>query len=668
MPAEGVLESWEIFPENSFNVIWDRGTSYPENRHIKIVSSSFYPLYDEYSDFKISVNTTFLNNVAAFINVIGDNYENGTIYPASDGVMNSYLVFQNLENLPAGDYMVQVDYALKGKVSGTSDFWRPIESRYVILRLKVTGSGAGIIKTEKQNYVVYYDKDTHSLSGDTQVNIINNTDGKSLYILDTTNRIYPTSEFVNSFTLELFESAVLPDNGVLELSISLLDWGTAVRLWQFNVTIYIIDQSITISPSRLDYYVRKNVNEILTKDINIHNPNNVAFALTAPDWLSVSQTSGSSSGVINVANVSPLTMDIGTYQGSIKVIYLDKEILIPVTLIIVETFDHNFDEDYNFCLDAKILKVLKNKTNAFFAKITLRMKFFIDGQDVITEVPYTIPYFKDIINLNVGEKVHNAFVKNRKSILEEGTIAYHFDNKIHLYPALVDIKIEELDANYEQVNSETIGTKKFYPGKRPLGFPFLTNNLQRSYYQGQKIILSYISGLVKSDNILDVVTSSNGLPNDVIARVKIEDDENKINFSSKKIIKAEIGPEIIYYNMNEVVSPVFIQWENQNLSPESACFTGGYTLPIEYTHLTQKNMFSGEPQKYETLSNAKLLINTGFILKAERNSINEIVKSLFCIIQIDNQYYKGHCISSKLIKEDNKRQLVEFDLEFEIKD
>ena len=662
MPIYGDLESWEVYSEDSLNVVWAHGSPYPSPRRIHIISSDFTPIMQDYSDFKIEIRTLFYNNAFPFIEISGDYYENGVIYPASDAPLSTYLSFLNLGNFPQGEYQVALSYTLKGKRGSA---WKVIRTKNISLKLTITGASTPQITTDKQQYICYYDKITGAFSGEKTVNILNNNDNLNLSF-EPESTFVPKGPFVNQFELELGTLPMLPESGQKEVSGYITQNGN--RIVVFRVIIIIIDNNLAVTPTSLHFFVRRNNNEILTKPINIVNPGNISFAVSGPNWLSLSQTSGSSSVVINVSNVSPLTMDNGVYNDNVVINYLSKNIVIPVKLEIVTSTSHNFDEEYNFCLDAKILNVFKYDSKAFFSRITLKMTFVENNQSIVVEVPYIIPYFQDKVQLNVGEKIHHAFKKNRKSILEEGTVAYNFDNKIHLHPASVEIKVEELDTNNAVVYSENIPSKRFYPGKKPKGFPFLTNHLMRSHVEGAKTIISFISGLVTAENILDVSVSSAGLPNEVIARVKIEDEENKINFIPKKTIQATTGPAIEIYNLNTDDEKVFLQWENQNFAPESMTFTGDYTLPEEFTHLTQKNMFSGIPEKYETLTNQKLLINTGFILKAEKEMISEIIKSLFCIIQFGDKFLRGHCVSSKLVKEDKKRQLVQFDLEFEIKD
>lgn len=669
MSIPSTLSRWSVIPQNSLNVAWSHGSPVPAPRHIKILASDFLEIMDSYSDFKIVVTALYKNNAPHFIEIDGDYFSNGEIYPATLSDIDNYLVFKDLENIPAGNYTVNVTYRLAGLKGGEWDY---INHGFVTLNLNISGSGQPIIKAEKSVYTCYYDKVKQTLSGDTIVTVLNNNPPKLISFTNDGTFEALIGELQN-FTLSLNNTSGLPENGektiIGKINIPQSPnqpLGTVISV--FEIKIIILESSITLTPDRLDFYSKKSLGEIISKEFSIINPNNLPFAITSPDWLDLSVTSGSSTTSVAVKNVNPHTLADGFYQGAIKVLFGDEEASLAVSLEVVSTFTHNFDEDYNFCLDSKVLTVLKNDKSAFFAKITLKMTFKDDYNDVIVDVPYQIPFFRDLVTFNVGAKIHSAFLKNRKSILEEGTVAYSLDNKVHLHPAKVVVVLEELDANWEVLNNQEITSRLFYPGKKPKAFPFLTNHMVRSYYKGQKLILSYLSGLVKSSDIVDVVVTENGLPSNAIARVKVEDGEGKINYDLVKVFKTQDTEPIIYYNMDSDATIVHVQWENQNLSSESASFTGDYTIPLEFTHLTQKNMFTGNVEKYATLSDNKIMINTGFILKGEVGMIEEIINSKFCILQIKGVEYKGHCVSSKFVREDKKRQLVEYDLEFEIND
>ena len=66
------------------------------------------------------------------------------------------------------------------------------------------------------------------------------------------------------------------------------------------------------------------------------------------------------------------------------------------------------------------------------------------------------------------------------------------------FPAVISGTVEELDADYNIKNSETLTEIKFFAGKKPLGYPVLTNNLVRRRSADSKVIFSFIHTILNT--------------------------------------------------------------------------------------------------------------------------------------------------------------------------
>lgn len=654
MPAEYDF-SYDYSGTGNFS--WNIGDAFPATQIVTVRHMRPHLQYPDYGDFRLRVIINCANTQIEWLSCTGSGLSGGIKYPL--GMQSTFnFDFQNLISLTSGSYNVVLIFVLEGKYNG---YWNEIDLLELDWQLTVVNSNP--IKTEKQLYTVYYDKSANSISGELNVNILNNTGGDSLDFEGDGTTFSPVPPFTNSFNLALGSAVLLPTTGEYLMNAFIRKSGQ--RIWAFQIKVVVIDAPIVVTPLSLSFWVKKSSNEVKTQVLSVLNLFSKAFTITSPSWLVLSQNSGSSTVDINVSNAEPNTLEAGIYNGEIKLFYDDKVITIPVILEVFSFFTHNFNEEYNFCLDQKKITVFQNNDTARFIKITATMVFRTPTETKTLVVPYTIPYFNQQAYLDIGKNIHRYFLKNRTSIFQEGTLIYHFDNKVHLYPCQLDLKIEELDADFNALYSESILGKKFYPGKRPKLFPFMTNHGLRSRVYDSKVIFTFIAGLVTPEELFDIPVTQNGLEPGAMARAKVERFENKITFGDKKTVDAA-GKSISFYQFPDGRNLINVQWENQNLCPEWITLRGVSSKSEDFTHIFQDNVFTGGSEKFDTTAVQTITLNTGFILKAEEAVISELMFSKFCILEMNGQYIKAAPSSAKIVTEDTTKQLIEFDLEFKV--
>ena len=658
MPAEF---EFKLNYSGSNSFAWNTGDPQINSPTAEIIHRFPELKYPQYSGFRLRIIILHYNTQVEWLICTGDRIYNHIKDPLTVN-SNVVLTFQNLGDLPTGNYFAEIFYWIEGH-NGTN--WTGLESREMNFNLVITNGVP--TKTEKDLYTVYYNKSTNSISGETVVNVLNNDTNTELFFEGDGSTFHNGNSFIDNFELQFASSNLLPFQGeyLMNAFLRKLENGYYRRIYPFKVKVIILDADVVVSPQFLDFEVRKSIQEIKTFPISVINPFNKAITITGPSWLTFDPPAGNSTFNFNVSNINPIHLDGGIITGNIEVKYEEVTILIPVKMWVLEFFTHNFQELYNFCLDQKILRVYKNLADARFVKITVTMKFRTPTETKDLVIPFKIPYFQDKAALEIGKKIHRYFLKNRTSIFEEAALIYHFDNKAHLYPCEASFTIEELDINQFSIYEESFGGIKFYPGKRPKYFPFLTNFGVRSRDYNSKHIFSFISGLVTAEELFDINVTKNGLEPDCIARVKVEKWENKISFPDETIITAG-DKSLVYYNLPDGKDVINVQWENQNLSPESITFRGLSNKPKDFSHLFQDNVFTGESEKFDTTAVRTINISTGFLLKAEEALIDELMYSKFCILEFNGKYIKSAPSSSKLIFEDISKQLIEFDLEFKI--
>lgn len=641
---------------------WKTGDPSPVSQRVEITHRFPFMGYPDYNDFRLRVLVSPYNTAIDWLKISGGGIVGGYKYPISASNTVLYLDFQNLDLFQSGDYQSDIIFFLEGN-DGTG--WYGLESVSLSFYLNIT---AGIqIKTEKDLYTVYLNKSNQTISGETTIGILNNDAGTELFFEGDGSTFYPGNSFTEQFELQFASGNLLPYDGeyVMDAFLQRMENGVKKRIYPFKVKVLIIDAVVVVNPKSLKFEVRKSIQEIKNLTVSVINPFGKAIAITGPNWLVIDPAEGNSTFDFIVSNINPVTLSGGIITGNIEVKYDAITMVVPVELKVIEFFTHNLQEQYNFCLDDKEISVYKNREAARFTRITATMKFRTPTETSELVIPYLQPYFQDKAKLSIGKKIHRYFLKNRKSIFEEGTLIYHFDNKVHLYPCEASFKIEELDINQVSIYEESFSGIKFYPGKKPKFFPFLTNWGIRSRVFDSKHIFSFISGLVTAEELFNINVTKNGLEAGCIARVKVERQENKISWTDEKSILAG-GQTLKYYNIIEGKDLINVQWENQNLSPESFTFKGLSAKSNEFSHLFQDNVFNNTSEKFDTTAVRTLNVNTGFILKAEEGLIEELMFSKFCILEMNGKYITASPSSSKIVTEDKSRQLIEFDLEFKI--
>lgn len=319
------------------NFSWNIGDAFPATQTV-VVRHRFPQLqYTDFDDFRLRVIINCADTQIEWLSCSGTNFNAGIKYPLGvESILN--FDFQNLISLTSGSYNVNLIFVLEGK---NNDYWNQIDLLELDWRLTVVNSNP--IKTEKQLYTVYYDKSTSSISGDLNVNILNNTGGDSLDFEGDGSTFSSVPSFTNSFNLALGSAVLLPATG--EYLMNAFIRKSSQRIWAFQVKVVVIDAPIVVTPLNLNFWVKKSSNEVKTQVLSVLNFFNKAFTITSPSWLVLSQNSGNATVDINVSNAEPNTLEAGVYNGEIKLFYDNKVITIPVVLEVFSFFTHNFNEE-----------------------------------------------------------------------------------------------------------------------------------------------------------------------------------------------------------------------------------------------------------------------------------------------------------------------------------
>ncbi|AZA49592.1 hypothetical protein EG346_16015 [Chryseobacterium carnipullorum] len=668
----------EQFPENPYSpdyieastlttsVNWQHGNALPADVKINVVAS--HQSLGSYDSFKIDLFGN-VNNTAIYPIDITDGNNIISEFVSAGGYFNknAFIKFKDLGLLDAGSYPVEIFFTYYGINNGMAVY---LTEAAVFFTLNVQGVPDSIT-TDKDEYTLIFNRQNNSLTGDLNININGNVNDSPLRFfnyLEIFKNVDPILN--NSVVLEektpLISNSNLPLEGEYEISSAIFKkivGGPYVNVKSFLINLIVVNGDMMITPKNLNFSLIQTAGEVKEEVLKIINPYNKDFTIEGPYWLEFSIDSGSQSEEVTISTLNSSNLPIGDISDNILIKYEDKTISIPVSLSVISFIFLSGMETYNFCLDNKIINFIKRELTARYVKSTLSIKFQSEDETVSMVVPLTVPYYNERASFDLGGKIHQYFLRLKKSILKEEKKPGKFDNKLWMYPAEVKILVEELDVDYNVVHAENVAAIFFYPGKKPAAFPLLSNNLIKQRVAGSKYIFTYIQGLILPNKI--GIGTPNVLPDGLVTRVKIEDDEEKIIFPRKKIFQITDDKQVVYYTIpNNGPQVINLQYENQNLCPESFSFTGHLKKTPEYSHVYDQNVLSSIKEKYDVTKITTWTINTGFILEKCTQIIDEIIMSKLCYVEIDNVIHRGFVVSQKIVAADTSLELIQFDLDF----
>lgn len=626
--------------------------------------ASQYPGYVDYRiEYIIDKNQVTIsgNEVSSISNTINHNVTSALLD----------INFNNLDTLSIGNNGVSIFFQLQGYSTGIeagSEQWVNLDFIEHYLIINVTPEIS--IQPDKYIYNIQYLKSTNTFSGDTLITLLNNADAENCSVELSQSAQYfaiADASFSTSTNIiagaDLAQLATVTANPLGILAVLKNSAGTTIANFSLKVTI-LENDNITANISSAEFELVKSKSEVKTQKFNLSNPSGKSFSITAPSFVTVSPSSGNTSAEITISTVNSSTLNLGDYSGDIVITFdTTKTIVIPITLSVINFFSSQLSSDFNFCLDKKLMKFYKIDEAGVFVRALLTITFRTPTETKTVERSYVLPYFEGKAEMDIGAKIQTYFLKYIKNILAEANVSQYFNQKVWYYPVSVTGTVEELDADYNVKNSETLTEIKFFAGKKPLGYPILTNNLVRRRSGDSKVIFSFISGVTNINDFGANFTNYAVVPDRVAVAFKTETADQLFTWPSIKQFNIGVNPIkiITVPNNNQTVNMAFY---NSNLVPDWLTITGDFKISDDYTHTISRNVIYGNEEKFDSEKTKTLTINSGFILKSELEILDEIAESKLIFIEINGKYYKGILTTNKIGKEDSTEELISRDLEF----
>lgn len=612
MPGESIVlgDAFPIFQ----TINWNRANPFPGFENIQVVS------YEGADSLRFDLN--YLNTSKKWLKIAGQ-VDVGYLDPWD---VNPLVITTDfLDELPNGQYKAIVIFS-----------WTPLSGNDFVkqgeLVINITGTPPTQISTDKIVYNLLYNRSDNSLTGNSLVSIINNTDLNLLKFWQNGNVFAAAENFTNSFNLienagnPLATNPAIPATGNVNIPAKILKQ-TGEFVTGFSISLLVIDGGISIEPKSLAYEVFKGTEQ--SKTLSVVNPLGLNFLVTqVPSWLTLDSTAGNTTKTIT-ATTSTSSLTEGVYLGIIKFEYDGKVIDIPVTLDL-KTFI-SIDKTIDFCLDLPEVKVSKKTPEATIVRMTVTATYNVLGVATSFEKVYSQNYFQDKVLFGLGEKLHRHFPRIKKHFFDD-------DQIVLMQQIEASIKVEELDVNRNLLFDQTVSGIKLFPGKKPKGYPFLTNTVFRKKNDKAIIFSSVVTGTAVTLNKIKEVDLPNPL---VLGTASIQ-----------------------FYDFPKVFQPAHLQWENQNLVPEWFTLTGDFTITPEFNHVYARNIFNAQNEKYDFTKVKTLNISTGLIMAKERPTVEEMIESKLSFIKIGETIYRCFNITKKMTLQDSKEELLSNDLEF----
>lgn len=706
-PSTPALQDWESLNPLHFVYLLDQPNAInpaPTVLKIRDITPAQSALY---TTIKYSARKTYINNNYSVNWLNANSTKLGVSIPsAADSNVNltgpnqidniTYSI-QDLILLPIGNYQAKVTYKVLGLLGSV---WDTISSYDVLINFDIYDNNEQITwnsPAPSLNHIYgnpifgntsftidgpswkVFSQDNNLQLSCVDVDVVYGTDVNGNWISGSgTHIININATSYHNTGPALAES---PTNKILYVFA-----GDTTFIGYVAYQVNILNTSFFASPTIINFNVI--IGEPDPDGIIVDIFSLLPYTYTVPYWLTVTVLSESAPGIPNKLLVKPIpyiNLSAGIYTDTIVLsginsgVPLNIDIAVTYTIFDIITLPYS-NENYNFTKDPVLLDFHSDIPDTYFemkAIITCSDFVFESTQTKNFEIPFKIPLFNKKQKFNLGKIVEKAM--------------YRFVNPLRAVSDLynsasvtLDIK-ERLNNTNVLVRDLIIQDLKFLSGLTTKfkfqnnGFLDLSNGIKRVTPES----IEYINMMLTIDNeksieILknNVSVFSNGLLN------LTETHKLTIDFSTLSVVEGDVVDIVIWLNIAKTISiskkylvfpkqeySTLIIWENEYRVPEIFDFTGKYFLKSDVENLQTKNFnqIVERTNLVDNFSTEKVVINTGFISSNDITYIKSIIKQRRAWVLLPgNKLIELIPITKQLQEVDVNRELIDFDIEFQI--
>ena len=442
-------------------------------------------------------------------------------------------------------------------------------------------------------------------------------------------------------------------------------------LFQFKIAVTVVGnpRSFGVSPWSYTFVLVKEKQERGEGIIEIRNPNLLQFEVSASsDKITLSPIENQGREVVRIPihTKSSQELDVGSFREQIVVKSSQgSERVIPVYISVKKELEM-VERDIYFCKDKDLLEV-RAKGDGDYMEMQLKIHFSGYGQEKEVTQRYEYVFFQGKVKIDIGEEVQDFF----EGIPNLHSLTLNETRDITVYPlykaAVVDVVLVERALRGEEKARYELKGLRYLPGKKPKGYPYLTESLLRSTYPDSMVSLSGLLKDIREQQLVKIVS-------DRVRLTEVREDYEVGNFSFlRSVADIRYSPtSIITYKGLSLEPkpksndrPILGIFENQNQCPDWFSFAGEWEGHVEYQHQIGEHLLSRDRYKERVEEKRTFKLNTGWIFAEEIAVLWELVRSEQCFLKIQGEWVKVIPISQKPLSYDSTRNLHSYVVEFQ---
>jgi hypothetical protein len=658
------------------------------------------PEYGQYTEFRLAAYQAY-NEVAPvwLMPLASPGYPVLFIYPipiTTTGLTFSYYpIFQNLGIMPEGNFSFTHHFIIQGKNSNNQ--WIDISSYNFNTRLQVsdqivTFSPNSLSYTHFQNtplpsQEVNIDGPIWKIKANPYLVLSSATAGVTITTITPTlgepyQEATGTGPAVVAVELgEYYDEPLINPNENTFYSQLTIYAGDTTQVGIIPISIILENTNqFIVSEDNLSFYAVKAIQEP-TPIVVFVTCSELPFTIQSSAWLSVTETTVDVFGLplypLQIVPIPTANMETGVYNGFVTLTATINGVVSTITITVKYTLDGFVASPYTnnvaFTLDPLFFNFSTVTPDTFF-QLTANVKTFDFFTNVPKETPIKekLPLFNGRGKLNFGKTIHRLM--NRFSTINENQLQYK--------PAEFSLNIDEVSiSDLSVIRSTTIQNIKFIAGlsralinnSAILDFNLKPERVTKNSFFYLNLYVPKLYELRIFKNEIQVQTIPLPFSNGSILFQKITFE----NFTQGDIIRYTLNipgdletevPQKTFYVIPEGKFSNHVIWENEYLLQSAFEFMGGASIVSEFENRNQ-TLFKNLVEIMEIIENtkvSKLTISTGWVIKDSIDTIESLMRSKRVWLPINNQVINLRPLSKKIVNEDTERELVEFNIEFQI--
>lgn len=703
--SQARVNDWIFDPASPLNVTYVIAGSTPTAIDIDTLIKNYLEVLESppYSNIRVFATIVFSTSVQWFAlsGEIATAGGSGYLLGAPEDLeVTNTITFQNLSLLEIGEYSATITFSVTADTTHSTgaEF---IEQVVYPINLSVIDGNTINANPETLNYSFLRDD---ALPATQEVNIVTDstwtiTTAKEVAITGTglTDLSTATQTIIQGTgdkTINVGFAAILNDVVGQSFSAELAITNSEGFSDTVQVYVNIFDSATFIfEPPSLSFFAIQNLEEATPLDFNVFGFG--AFTLASPSWLTLSNASGTDTGVFTATPFLSSSMTPGVYQGNI-VLTDDNdpanEYELPVTYIVAGTIYTDLDDgNFNFTKEIEYLNIYNVNEGAFpevnnVAKLILNIKVYnyVTFSEEELQFDYFLPFNNSRTKIHLGEIIERTLKKIAETtdvgITDLNTV---FQSILPVYkPALVSADIEIINrSDDEVVFSETVENMKFVAGLKPKQFANNSGILSHDFNAKRVTPTSieiinmlvntafYTISIKKNDeDYTEISTQSRGTNNifryvfDFSAYAPGDVVTFKLTTGADEFTKTyQVMPEGKHSN--------HIAFMGQYRTLELLEFTGDWELMSDHKKETSEYYrdLVRVLEQTETNKDVFLKINTGFILRKNQTLVDEIIRSSKAWLMFpDKSAVELLPMGKKIVNYDSDAELYNYELEFKI--